>query len=265
MLEQWYNALLQLLFAGFEPVELFAILMLFVWGGFVRGAFSFGGAALTLPLLLLVYPDPLFFIPIIAIQLLVIAFVRVVFHSRLINFRVLWRSVLILLPTKIIGIIGLLQMPNDILILIIFGFSVFYAVTYLVRGTVQPSKGKKITLFDYAAMGLGGYMSGTALSGAPLIVGVVGKYVAKESLRSTLFALWIVLVLIKLTAMMLAGVSMQLEHQLWLFPAGIIGHLLGVRCSRILHHMPEHVYYRALGAVMLVVGGSGVVSVFIFH
>ncbi|HEB77438.1 MAG TPA: sulfite exporter TauE/SafE family protein, partial [Methylothermaceae bacterium] len=48
-----------------------AILLIFLWSGFVRTGIGFGGAALGLPLLLLVEDEPLLWLPIIGIHLLV--------------------------------------------------------------------------------------------------------------------------------------------------------------------------------------------------
>ena len=42
----------------------------FMWSGFVRSGLGFGGAALTLPLLLMIHNDPLLFLPAICWQLL---------------------------------------------------------------------------------------------------------------------------------------------------------------------------------------------------
>ena len=48
-----------------------AIGLLFVWSGFVRSGLGFGGAVLSLPFLLLIHNDPLVFLPIIAVHLMV--------------------------------------------------------------------------------------------------------------------------------------------------------------------------------------------------
>ncbi len=47
------------------------IALIFVWSGFVRSGLGFGGAALSLPFLLLIDNNPLIFLPIIAIHLLI--------------------------------------------------------------------------------------------------------------------------------------------------------------------------------------------------
>ncbi|MEH6602807.1 MAG: sulfite exporter TauE/SafE family protein, partial [Halomonas aquamarina] len=45
--------------------------LIFAWSGFVRTSLGFGGAVLALPFLLLVVNEPLVFLPIIAIHLLI--------------------------------------------------------------------------------------------------------------------------------------------------------------------------------------------------
>jgi len=45
--------------------------LLFVWSGIVRSGFGFGGAVFALPFLLLIDNQPLVFLPIIAVHLLV--------------------------------------------------------------------------------------------------------------------------------------------------------------------------------------------------
>ena len=43
------------LFPGFNEWQLLATALIFIWSGFVRSGLGFGGAALGLPFLLLVY------------------------------------------------------------------------------------------------------------------------------------------------------------------------------------------------------------------
>jgi len=47
------------------------IALIFVWSGFVRSGLGFGGSVLSLPFLLLVLDQPLVFLPLIAVHLLV--------------------------------------------------------------------------------------------------------------------------------------------------------------------------------------------------
>lgn len=54
----------------FSNLQLAVTACLFLWSGFVRSGLGFGGAALGLPFMLLVYNQPIFWIPIIGLQLL---------------------------------------------------------------------------------------------------------------------------------------------------------------------------------------------------
>ena len=45
--------------------------LVFGWSGFVRSGLGFGGAVLALPFMLLILNEPLVFLPIIAIHLLI--------------------------------------------------------------------------------------------------------------------------------------------------------------------------------------------------
>ena len=45
--------------------------LVFIWSGFVRSGLGFGGAVLSLPFLLLIDNNPLVYLPIISVHLLV--------------------------------------------------------------------------------------------------------------------------------------------------------------------------------------------------
>ena len=54
------------------------IFIIFIWSGFVRSGLGFGGAVLSLPFLLIVTNQPLVFLPIIAVHLLVFSSLTIV-------------------------------------------------------------------------------------------------------------------------------------------------------------------------------------------
>lgn len=54
----------------FNTTELILIALIFIWTGFVRSGLGFGGAALGLPLMLFIYNQPIFWLPIIGTHLL---------------------------------------------------------------------------------------------------------------------------------------------------------------------------------------------------
>jgi uncharacterized protein len=82
---------------------------------------------------------------------------------------------------------------------------------------------------DKLLLMLGGYVAGTSLTGAPLIVAVYMRKVRREQLRDTLFVLWFVLVGIKMSTFMLLQVDLHFTTALMLLPIAAIGHYLGLK------------------------------------
>jgi hypothetical protein len=105
------------------------------------------------------------------------------------------------------------------------------------------------------------YISGTSLIGAPLIIAVAAQHLPREKLRDTLFGLWFILVLIKLTAFIWVGLDLQLIHHLWLLPCAAIGHVIGLRFHDRILKAETPVFFRLLGVVLLIVSSVGIVSV----
>ena len=100
-----------------------------------------------------------------------------------------------------------LTLPPVIMSSIIFLIIIGYAIGYIINRPIQI----KTKLQEYGFLGLGAYVSGTSLTGAPLIVPVVASHVEKHELRNTLFVLWWILTLIKLVSFVVAGIDLQLN------------------------------------------------------
>ncbi|SMN11063.1 hypothetical protein SPBRAN_1278 [uncultured Candidatus Thioglobus sp.] len=49
----------------FSNTELFLVGLIFMWAGFVRTGLGFGGAALGLPLMLMIGASPVYWLPVI--------------------------------------------------------------------------------------------------------------------------------------------------------------------------------------------------------
>lgn len=64
-------------------LQIAATCLIFIWSGFVRAGLGFGGAVLALPLLLMVSNQPLMWLPILALNLLLFSVITV--RSRLDN------------------------------------------------------------------------------------------------------------------------------------------------------------------------------------
>ncbi len=246
--------------------------LLFIWSGFVRSGLGFGGAVLTLPFLLLVYNEPLVFLPIIAVHLLVFSS-RIAFtnHRNLkkskipdsyessIDWKYLRYSLGVMIIPKLIGVFGLLTLPTELMSSIIFSIVMLYAVSYVLN---KPFKSNSKVL-DISFLMLGGYISGTSLIGAPLIVAVYASHVAKHQLRDTLFALWFILVLIKCAAFLWAGVDFQLIHHLWLLPCATLGHFIGLRFHKKIVEAETPVFFRVLGAALIIISIIGLVKAWV--
>ena len=154
---------------------------------------------------------------------------------------------------KLIGVFGLLTLPANIMSAIIFGIVSLYAVSYILNRPFRSNSKVVDTIF----LMLGGYISGTSLIGAPLIIAVVAQHLPKEKLRDTLFALWFILVTIKMAAFIYADVDLQLIHHLWLLPCAAIGHIIGLRFHEKMLTAETPVFFRLLGCVLLLISCVG--------
>jgi len=246
------------------PYQLALIAIVFIWSGFVRSGLGFGGAVLSLPFLLLIDNEPLVFLPIISVQLLF--FSSTIWLQNLIKQRrhgsaavstidwvYLKKALAIMIVPKLIGVLGLLTLPSALMSKIIFSIVAAYAISYIINRPFQSSN----RALDIGLLALGGYISGTSLIGAPLIMVVFAKHVEKHKLRDTLFVLWFILVSIKMTAFLIAGIDLQLIHHLWLLPCAAIGHFLGLRFHHYLVNADQKIFFRVLGSVLLAISIVG--------
>ena len=248
---------------GLETWQYLTIGLLFVWGGFVRSGLGFGGAVLTLPFLLMVYNAPLVFLPIIAVHLLFFSLLTVVqSHLRTeaqdsepstVNWAFLRYALPLMIIPKLIGVAGVITLPADIVSGFIFVVVSVYAITYILD---RPFKSNSRTLDAFFLL-LGGYVSGTSLIAAPLVVPVAASRMEKYQLRDTLFVLWFVLVAIKLIAFMLSGIDLQWRQHLWLLPCAAVGHVIGLRFHAYTLKSDTKVFFRVLGMGLLAVSVAG--------
>jgi uncharacterized protein len=247
--------------------------LVFVWSGFVRSGLGFGGAVLALPFLLLIVDDPLVFLPIVAVHLLVFSSLIMwkSHHQRTANQRsgqgtdqqqatpasIHWaylkQALKIMIIPKIAGVIGLLTLPPKIISGVIFAIVMGYALGYILNRPIRH-RSKALDAFFLAA---GGYISGTSLTGAPLIVPVFASHVAKHQLRDTLFVLWFILTAIKLASFIAVGVDLQLIHHLWLLPCAWVGHVFGDRLHTRILAAETPTFFRWLGIALVIVSGVG--------
>ncbi len=248
--------------------QLVLVCLIFVWSGFVRTGLGFGGAMMSLPLLLLVDNRPLVYLPIVAVHLLVFSTLTVWQNNRkrdssdvkpsTVDWAYIKKSMKIMIVPKLIGVAGLLTIPAHIMSAIIFVIISIYSVTYILNKPFKSSH----PVSDGIFLSLGAYISGTSLIGAPLIMTVYMVHVAREKLRDTLFVLWFILVSIKMVAFLIAGVDLQLQAHLWLLPATALGHYFGLKFHARLIKADPVVFYRVIGTALLLVSGFGLVSLY---
>ena len=87
--------------------------------------------------------------------------------------------------------------------------------------------------------------------------------VPREQVRDTLFALWFILVSVKLVAFLLAGVDLQLEQHLWLLPCAAVGHVIGLRFHAYTLRADTVVFFRVIGAGLLAVSLVGIARIWV--
>lgn len=238
------------------------IALVFIWSGIVRSGLGFGGAVLSLPFLLLIDDQPLVYLPIIAVHLLIFSSLTIFQNQRkasrgvaqaTVAWSFLWKALLVMIIPKLAGVFGLITLPTNIMNTIIFIIISIYALSYVFnRPFVSKNK-----VADVLFLMVGGYISGTSLIGAPVIVAVFSKYVSRYQLRDTLFALWFILVSIKLGSFVYADIDLQLIHHLWLLPCAAIGHYFGLKLHNYLLNSDSAKFYRVLGLTLLVTSAIG--------
>lgn len=242
------------------------IFILFIWSGFVRTGLGFGGALLTMPFILLIDNRPLIYLPVIALHLLIFSPLTL-WQSRRqqnnrghffaqVDWNILKRTLPIMLPAKLLGVIGIINLPSQVITPIIYCVVAIYALSYLFnRPLISPKP-----WMDWPLLSLGAYFSGTSLVGGPLIMAVYIGKVAKEQMRDTIFVLWFILVAIKMTSFLFLGVDLQLKAHLWLLPAAFIGHLLGQQFHHYLIAREQKQFYRIIGGFLLVACLGGLIK-----
>ncbi len=237
----------------FSTGQLVAIVLIFIWTGFVRSGIGFGGAALGLPLLLLVDDKPLVFLPIIGTHLLFFTLITLRTRHHNVNWPVVWKVMAVIVLPKIAGLIGLFSFPNYWLVIAVFSITLFYGFTWLINYTIRSQS----KIVDTVLLILGGYVSGTSLIGAPLIAAVVSRHVSRTQLRETLFVLWIILVTFKMGAFIAYDVELQWQFSLALLPFVAIGHFVGLKAHDYLVTSDSSAFHRFLGASLIVVSLAG--------
>ena len=230
--------------------------LIFLWTGFVRSGLGFGGAALGLPLMLFILPQPVFWLPVIGFHLLF--FTALTLRTRLdtVDWPYLLRACSWILPAALAGIFGLLNLPNRWLLIFIYSITLFYAVLWVLDKNIQSRN----AWLDRLLLVLGGYIAGTSLTGAPLLVAVFMRNVATNQLRNTLFVLWFILVSMKMLAFTAMNVELHALFSLSLLPVAAIGHVIGLKAHQAILENNQ-LFKRIIGGVLIVISCLGLLSI----
>lgn len=241
---------------NFSTIELGLVALIFLWTGFVRSGLGFGGAALGLPLMLFIYNQPVYWLPIIGSHLLF--FTSLTLRSRLnnVDWAYLKKSSIYIIPPALIGVLGLITLPNNLLVIFIYSVTLFYAVIWFLNMNIRSNN----KWFDRFLLAIGGYVAGTSLTGAPLMVAVYMRNVAAEQLRNTLFVLWFILVSIKMATFKTLGVDIHLLTALYLIPVAAIGHIIGLKTHNLILKNDQQ-FKRVIGAVLIIISVLGLTQV----
>lgn len=248
--------LMESLLFNFSAIQIGLTLLLFVWTGFVRSGLGFGGAALGLPLMLFIYDQPIFWLPVIGSHLLFFSALTLRTRLHNVDWRYLKQSALWIVPAALVGVFGLITLPNQWLLIFIYSVSLLYALMWLLDIAINSSRG----WVDKLLLVVGGYVAGTSLTGAPLMVAVFMRNVSIAQLRNTLFVLWFVLVGIKMSTFALLGVALHWQTGLLLLPAAAVGHVIGLRAHDAIMKN-DRLFKRAVGGVLVVISLLGLWSI----
>ncbi len=232
----------------FTSIELVIISCIFIWIGFVRTGLGFGGAVLGLPLLMLVGGSPIDWLPIIGIHLIFFSGIALAKSLKTVDWGYLKKSLPWILPAKIIGVIGLINLPPTVMTVIVYSIVAFYALTWIMNFQIASREGWVTRLL----LILGGYISGTSLNGAPLLVAVYMQNIEIKKLRNTLFVLWFLLVSIKMSAFLVVDVYINWQFSLMLIPIAGLGHFVGLKVhDQIIENDTK--FKKWMGSVLIVI------------
>ena len=233
---------------SFTFLELSLVALIFIWIGFVRTGLGFGGAVLGLPLLMLVGGSPIDWLPIIGIHLIFFSGIALAKSLKTVDWGYLKKSLPWILPAKIIGVIGLISLPPTVMTVIVYSIVSFYALTWIMNFQITSREGWVTRLL----LILGGYISGTSLNGAPLLVAVYMQNIEIKKLRNTLFVLWFLLVSIKMSAFLVVDVYINWRFSLMLIPIAGLGHFVGLKVhDQIIENDTK--FKRWMGSVLIVI------------
>lgn len=236
--------------------ELTYIAIIFIWTGFVRSGLGFGGAALGLPLLLLVGASPVYWLPIIGIHLLFFTSITLKIKNHNADTKFLKKYLPWIIPSTLLGVFGLISFSKNALIIFVFSVALFYGTIWVFNFKIKT----RSDIVDKFLLIIGGYVAGISLTGAPLIVAVALKNLHKVALRDTLFVLWFLLVGIKMITFVIFGIYIDWLFSLILIPFAFIGHIIGLKThNKIIEN--DALFKKIIGFSLIVISALGLMKV----
>lgn len=245
------------MFPDFSLLEIILTGLLFMWAGFVRSGLGFGGAALGLPFMLMIYNQPVYWLPIIGLHLLFFSALTLRTRLHHVNWSYLKESLYYIIPPALIGVFGLLNLPNLWVVTFIYCITLFYSVMWLTNKSIHSDN----IWIDKLLLIFGGYVAGTSLTGAPIMVAVYVRNVVKTQLRNTLFVLWFILVTIKMTTFAALGVELNALTSLILLPVAAIGHIIGLKTHDMILRN-DVMFKRVIGGMLMLVSGLALYNLY---
>jgi uncharacterized protein len=236
----------------FTEQQLIATLLVFIWTGFVRSGLGFGGAALGLPLFLFIDPRPIIWLPMIGWHLLFFSSLTISQKGSDIDWSYLRQALKWIIPAALVGVLGLISLPNQWLLIFVYSITLFYALMWVSGRAIQSHH----RWVDHGLLLTGGYVAGTSLTGAPLIVAVFMRHVTANKLRNTLFVLWFMLVSLKMGAFVVFRIDLQFIPALWLLLPAAVGHIAGLKThQKILQN--DALFKKIIGGVLALISTLG--------
>jgi len=253
----------------FDTITIVVLFLCFIWSGFVRAGFGAGAFILMLPFALFVINTPLIIVPVVATHAVILSSLTVFQHFHNVNWKYVGVVISITFIPFISGLYGLILLSEKWLVLLVYGITLIYALSYIfprpVVKNTNPVVKKTNSGFDFLMLMIGGYINGLSFTGGPPIAAVMTKYVPKQQFRDTFLATVILTATTKLSTFFWLGISLQPQLQLIVIPAVLLGHVMGLRFHRYFVTMDERIFYRWLGIVLLMVTLLGIIKTLIFH
>jgi len=238
------------MFPEFSTLDILFTGLLFMWAGFVRSGLGFGGAALGLPFMLLINNQPVYWLPIIGLHLLFFSALTLRTRLHNVNWDYLKLSLRYIIPPALVGVFGLLNLPNLWVVTFIYSITLLYAVMWILNKSFHSDN----VWIDKLLLIFGGYVAGTSLTGAPLMVAVYVRNVVQSQLRNTLFVLWFILVSIKMATFAALSVELNVLTSVALLPVAAVGHFIGLKTHDVILQN-DILFKRVIGSMLVVVSG----------